>query len=155
AAQAAAVSLPRTGPGSLVRHGGGRLVVQVRMTDMSTAAIARLAAHGARLISTRPNYSTVTIDAPPGALPQIPDDPAVSYVSEVVAPTRGASTQIATGRRAATAAVCAPTISEGDSLMNVATARAARAVDGSGETVGILSDSFDTATGAPTHAAND
>ena len=52
-------------------------------------------------------------------------------------------------------AVCAPTISEADSLMNVAAARAARAVDGSGETVGILSDSFDKAVGAPTHASTD
>src|SRR5262249_33006458 len=136
-AQAAAVSLPKSGPGSLVRHAGGRLVVQVRMSDLSNASIARLATHGARLISSSPSYITVTVDGPPGALRTIANDPAVSYVSEVLAPTRPASALGATNRRAAaTAAVCAPTISEGDSLMNAATARAARAVDGSGETVG-------------------
>ena len=156
AAQAAAVSLPSSGPGSLVRHAGGRLVVQVRMSDLSANAIARVTSHGVNLISTSPDYGTVTVDIPPGALRQIADDPAVTYVTEVLAPAVAASTTRASGLGAVTpSAACAPTISEGDALMNVATARAARAVDGSGETVGILSDSFDKAIGAPTKAATD
>jgi hypothetical protein len=155
-AQAGALSLPNTGAGSLVRHGGGRLVLQVRMSDLSPAAVARLRSHGVDVISTSANYNTVTVDAPPGALSDIANDPDVSYVGEVLAPRTGADESASVGRAAPTAAaVCAPTISEADTLMNVAAARAADSVDGSGETVGILSDSFDTAVGAPTHASTD
>src|SRR6266576_2220017 len=33
--KARALSLPRSGPGSLLRHGHGRLVVQIRMSNLS------------------------------------------------------------------------------------------------------------------------
>jgi subtilisin family serine protease len=46
-------------------------------------------------------------------------------------------------------------ISEGDSQLGAAAARAAFGVDGSGVTVGILSDSFDKDSTAATHAAQD
>ena len=154
-AQADALSLPSSGAGSLVRHEGGRVVVQVRMSDVSPAAIERLTSHGVHVISTSPDYGTVTVDAPPGALGAIADDPDVTYASEVLAPRTGAAASGSTGLAVTPSAVCAPTISEADSLMNVAATRAAKAVDGSGETVGILSDSFDTAAGAPTHASTD
>jgi hypothetical protein len=154
--QAAALSLPSSGAGSLVRHRGGRVVVQIRMSDLSAAAIGRLTSHGVNVISTNAGYRTVTADVTPGALSAIANDPDVTYVAEVLAPHIDPGLTVSTGLRAATPrAVCAPTISEADSLMNVAAARAAKAVDGSGETVGILSDSFDTATGAPTHASTD
>jgi len=153
--QADTLSLPRSGAGSLVRHAGGRVVLQVRMSDTSAAALDRLTSHGVHVISTSPDYSTVTVDAPPGALSAIADDPDVLYASEVLAPRTGTPASPSTGLAAPPSAVCAPTISEADSLMNVAAARAANGVDGSGETVGVLSDSFDTAAGAPTHAATD
>jgi hypothetical protein len=154
-AQADALSLPSSGAGSLVRHEGGRVVAQVRMSDLSAAAVERLTSHGAHVISTSPDYRTLTVDAPPGALSAIADDPDVTYANEVLAPRTGTPAGASTGLAATTSTVCAPTISEADSLMNVAAARAANGVDGSGETVGILSDSFDTAAGAPTHAATD
>jgi hypothetical protein len=155
-AQANALSLPSSGAGSLVRHAGGRVVAQLQMFDMSPAALDRLKSHGVHVISTSPDYRTVTVDAPPGALGAIGDDPDVRYASEVLAPRTAAPASASTALAATpNAAVCAPTISEGDSLMNVAAARAANAVDGSGETVGILSDSFDTAANAPTHASTD
>jgi hypothetical protein len=155
-AQAAALSLPSSGAGSLVRHRGGRVVVQVRMSHLSAAAIGRLAAHGANVISTNADYGTVTADVRPGALGAIANDPDVAYVAEVLAPRISSEGSVSTGLGTVRPrATCAPTISEADSLMNVAAARAARAVDGSGETVGILSDSFDKAAGAPTHASTD
>ncbi|HTK15569.1 MAG TPA: fibronectin type III domain-containing protein [Acidimicrobiia bacterium] len=155
-AQASALSLPPSGAGSLVRHTDGRLVTQIRMSDMSASAIRRLTANGAHVVSTSPDYRTVTADVAPGALGAIANDADVTYVGEVLAPLTGAATSVSAGSgTTATSAVCAPTISEGDSLMNVATARAAHGVDGSGETVGILSDSFNTAIGAPTTAATD
>ena len=119
------------------------------------AAVERLTSHGVHVISTSPDYRTVTVDAPPGALGAIADDPDVTYASEVLAPRTGTPASASTGLAVTPSAVCAPTISEADSLLNVAAARAANGVDGSGETVGILSDSFDTAAGAPTHASTD
>ena len=46
-------------------------------------------------------------------------------------------------------------VSEGDGQLNAASARSGFGVDGSGVTVGILSDSFDQDGGAATHAAGD
>jgi hypothetical protein len=151
-----ALSLPRSGAGSLVRHRDGRLVVQIRMSHLSAASIGRLTSVGAQIVSTSPDYDTVTADVAPRTLSAIANDPDVTYVGEVLSPRVGAVTTGATRLAAVTpSSVCAPTISEADSLMNVATARAAHGVDGSGETVGILSDSFDEAIGAPTTAATD
>jgi hypothetical protein len=154
--RARALSLPPSGAGSLVRHRNGRLVVQIRMSDLSAAAVGRLTAAGAHVFSTSTDYDTVTADVAPEALSTIATDPDVTYVGEVLSPRVGAVTTGETGLQAvAPSSVCAPTISEADSLMNVATARAAHGVDGSGETVGILSDSFDRALGARTTAATD
>jgi hypothetical protein len=154
--RARALSLPSSGAGSLVRHRDGRPVVQIRMSDLSVSAIGRLTSVGAHVVSTSPEYDTVTADVAPGALGTIANDPDVTYVGEVLSPHVGAETTRATGLGDVTpSSVCAPTISEADSLMNVATARAAHGVDGSGKTVGILSDSFDKAIGAPTTAATD
>ena len=152
---ASALSLPGSGAGSLVRH-GGRLIAQIRMSDTSPAAVARLSARGVHVISNSPEYSTVTADVATADLDTLANDPEVTYVGEVLAP-RSDPTATVPARVATVTprAVCAPTISEADTLMNVAAARAAHAVDGSGETVGILSDSFDTASGAPTNAATD
>ena len=96
-AQADALSLPSSGAGSLVRHGGGRVVVQVRMSDVSAAAVERLTSHGVHVISTSPDYGTVTVDAPPGALGAIADDPDVTYASEVLAPRTGTPASASTG----------------------------------------------------------
>jgi hypothetical protein len=154
--RARGLSLPRSGAGSLVWHADGRLVVQIRMSNLRAAAIGRLTALGAHVVSTSPGYRMLTADVAPHVLRAIASDPDVTYVGEVLAPRVGAATPVATTPGAvATSAVCAPTISEADSLMNVATARAAHGVDGSGETVGILSDSFNKAIGAPTTAATD
>jgi len=152
---ASALSLPISGAGSLLRH-GGRPVVQIRVSDVSPAAVARLTTRGVHVISTSTDYSTVTADVAPGDLDTLAHDPGVTYVGEVLAPRSDPTANVSTGVAPVTPrAVCAPTISEGDALMNVGAARAARAVDGSGETVGILSDSFDTASGALTNAATD
>src|SRR5436190_15230401 len=150
-----ALSLPSSGAGSLVLH-GERPVVRIRVPDVSPAAVGRLTARGVHVISTSTDYSTVTADVAPGDLDTLANDPDVTYVSEVLAPRSAPTAQVSPGVATVTPrAVCAPTISEADALMNVAAARAAHAVDGSGETVGVLSDSFDTASGAPRSAATD
>ena len=77
-------------------------------------------------------------------------------MTEVLAPLTGGLG----GRWAAAAAQphvtgCQPTIPEGDTAMNVASARAANDVDGTGVTIGVLSDSFNTDPSAPTRASQD
>ena len=79
----------------------------------------------------------------PGALNAIADDSKVIYVSEVLAPLVGATgTNGTSGTFKPAAGGCHPTISEGDTLMKVAAARAAQNVNGAGQTIGALSDSF-------------
>src|SRR6185437_12465944 len=71
-------------------------------------------------------------------------------------PRVGATDTGAGAPRTATAnPQCGSTTSEADTLMHAADARTAGNVDGAGTTVGILSDSYNTAPGAATTAATD
>jgi hypothetical protein len=153
-AQAASLSLPAGGPGSLERRPGGRVLVEIRTASTSATTVARLRALGAHVVNVSPAYSTVTAAVADSALGAVAADPDVTAVNEVLQPMiAGAG---ASARSAGPAlSGCTPTISEGDSLMHVATARATHNVDGAGQTIGLLSDSFDTAVSAPTHAATD
>ncbi|MDQ1476255.1 MAG: hypothetical protein QOE62_1484, partial [Actinomycetota bacterium] len=162
APRASALSLPVTGVGSLVRRPNGMVLVQIRTHDVASATVARLRAAGARVVNVSPAYSTVTADVASASLRAVAADPAVAYVTEVLAPrvgTVGTTASTApTGAPPQTATAnpqCGSTTSEGDTLMHAADARAAGNVDGAGTTVGILSDSYDIASGAPTNAATD
>ena len=154
-AAGAALSLPASGPGSLVREPGGRVLVEIRARDQRRVGVGAPGA-GARVVNVSPRYSMVTAAVAPAALDAIAGDRDVRYVNEVLAPLTAA---IGGGRRATTkvdaSGACQPTVSEGDTLMNVAAARSADSVDGTGQTIGILSDSFDTDAGAATRAATD
>ncbi len=85
----------------------------------------------------------MTVAAKPEDLPAVGEVARVGGVTEVLAPiVRGAD--------------CGGSVtSEGDTQLNAANARASFGVDGSGVTVGILSDSFDRNPTAATHAAGD
>ena len=154
APSARSLSLPAAGEGRLIRRAGGRVLVEARMKSTSPAAIAALVQLGAEVVNVSRTYSIVTAAVTPASLRAIASVPAVRYVTEVLAPHIGSVGARRTAVKAA-AGVCNPITSEGDSLMNVATARNVSGLDGTGETIGILSDSFDTAPGAPTHAADD
>jgi len=151
---ARALSLPATGVGRLIQRPRGRVLVEIRMATLAPAAIAALTALGAQVVNVSHAYSIVTASVTPASLHAIAADAAVRYVSEVLAPQVGSVGSLHATPEVA-AAGCAPIVSEGDGLMNVATARATSGLDGTGETIGILSDSFDTAAGATTHAADD
>lgn len=140
--QAAALSLAAAGPGSLLRD-RGRVLVDVRFDSGAAAGVDALRAAGAEIVHLSRRYGTVTVAARPADLGQIGDLAGVGFVSEVLTPlVRGAD--------------CGGAVrSEGDGRLNAAAARAGFGVDGSGVTVGILSDSFDRDPGAPTHAAGD
>jgi hypothetical protein len=156
-AEAKALSVPSSGFGSLVTQPDGRVLVYIRTGDTSSAGVAGLRARGAQIVDVSPEYSTVTAAIAPGALSNVAADPAVVYVMEVLAPQVGALSAGQTRAVAAVASpnVCAPIISEGDTLMNVATARSANHVNGTGEKVGILSDSFNRGSGVATHESDD
>jgi subtilisin family serine protease len=133
--QDAHLSLPRTGPGSLVRH-GNQVLVNVRFAagfDPSGGA-AELAAAGASVAHVSGEYRTVTAFTAPGNLPKLGALAGVEGVNPVLAPIVAASN-------------CQGLVtSEGDTQLAAASARNAFNVEGEGVTVGILSDSFDTST---------
>jgi hypothetical protein len=142
AEQAASLSLAASGPGSLLRD-GKRPLVEIRFRDSAAAALEELRAAGAELVHFSRRYETVTAAVRAADLRRVSRLPGVDVVTEVLRPLlRGAD--------------CGGAVrSEGDGQLNAANARNAFGVDGSGVTVGILSDSFDRDPAAATHAAGD
>ena len=142
AEQAARLSLAASGPGSLLRA-GNRVLAEVRFEGGAAAGSEALRAAGAEIVDGSGRYGTVTIAARPVDLARIGRVAGVTGVTGVLTPVvRGADC----GGSAT---------SEGDVQLNAANARGSFGVDGSGVTVGILSDSFDRDLGAATHAAGD
>ncbi len=142
AEQAASLSLPTSGPGSLLRV-GNRVLVEARFESGAALALPALRAAGAEIVDVGHRYRTVTAAVRPVDLPRLGTVTGVDAVTEALAPlVRGADC----GGLAR---------SEGDEQLNAAGARSAFGVDGSGVTVGILSDSFDRDPLAVTGAAGD
>lgn len=142
AQQAHRLDLPASGPASLTRQGNG-VVAEVRFDQGAAAGAESLRAAGAAVLDVSRRYQTVTVVAAPAELPAVAAVAGVAGVTEVLAPiVRG----VDCGGLAR---------SEGDSQLGAANARAGWGVDGSGVTVGIVSDSFDRRAGAATHAAGD
>jgi hypothetical protein len=141
-AQAARVGLPASGPGSLLRA-GSRVLVEVRFDRGAAAGRPALEAAGAEVIDLSKRYQTATAFVRPADLAAVGGVPGVGGVTEVLAPIlQGAD--------------CGGLVrSEGDAQLQAAAARASWGVDGSGVTVGILSDSFNRDAAAATHAAED
>jgi subtilisin family serine protease len=150
ARQAEELSLASEGPGSLLRE-GNRVLVEVRFDRGAAAAVDDLRATGAKIVNVSSRYQTVTVAAKPGDLRGLSGVPNVTNASPVLAPI------VATSECPAGIAV-----SLGDVQLHAAEARTSSEVEGSGVTVGILSDSFNKATEAAddsgpieTHEAED
>jgi hypothetical protein len=152
AKQARALDLAAEGPGSLLRQ-GERVFARVRFDHGALSAVDDLRSAGAETVDSSGRYQTVTVAAKPAQMPAIASLPGVEGVSPILSPLTSAP-------------VCpsGAIVSEGDEQLNVKAAREGPpALDGSGVTVGILSDSFDQATEAPdgsgepiaTHASED
>lgn len=136
-AQAAAVGLPQSGPGSLIRAAGGKQVlVYVRASGSVANASSALENAGAKVVHVSKRYGVVTAAVSPNRLQTIAKLSAVAGAQEALAP------MLSVGRTGV--------VSEGDSQLGANTARSTYGVDGSGVTVGILSDSYDFLGGAST-----
>jgi hypothetical protein len=142
AQQARRLDLPVAGPASLMRR-GSRVVAEVRFEQGAAAGADSLRDAGAEVLDVSGRYQTVTVAARPTDLADLGAVAGVAGVTEVLEPIiRGLD--------------CGGAVrSEGDGELNTPAARAGLGVDGSGVTVGIVSDSFDRSPGAATHAAND
>lgn len=142
AKQASRLGLPVRGPGSLLRD-GSRVLVEARFDSGAAAAAADLRDAGGEVVDLSRRSQTVTVAVRPAQLRALGRVDGVKGVTEVLAPV-------------VRAADCGGSVrSEGDAQLGAADARDKWGVDGSGVTVGILSDSFDRAAGAATHAAGD
>lgn len=133
--QAALLGVAAEGPGSLLRR-GGRVVVHVRFAAGAVAGLGDLKDAGARVLSVSRRGQTATVAAAPAALRALARVPGVASVAAVRAP-------IARGGCEGGAA-----ISEGLTQLRVGQTRETFGLRGAGITVGVLSDSFDTAVEA-------
>ncbi len=140
AAQAHRLGLPADGPGSLVRD-GGRVLVTARLTGGIAAAVAGLRQAGARIVSVGAESGTATLAVAPRSLLEVAAAPGVGAVWQVRAPVVFTPEGQCEGGAA---------ISEGLSQLQVDDARTAFDLRGKGETIGVLSDSFDSAEAATT-----
>jgi Subtilase family len=137
------LGLPTSGPGSISERSGGRVLVDVRVSDTSASTLQRLRASGAQLTYVDNSLRVVTAAVPVARLSALAAvQPQVLSVEEDLRPM--------------VQAAC-PTgdfVSEGDSQLNVATGRTNHAVSGAGVTVGVLSDSYNRLNGAATDVTN-
>ncbi len=160
-AQARAIGFPEEGPGSLVRE-GDRVLVEARFDGGAGSAVGALEAAGGEVRLASGRYQTVSVAVAPANLDALTAVPGLTSVLPVRAPIVYAAGEPSTAVTSA-GAQCegGSVVSEALGQLNVAGARAAFGARGAGQTIGVLSDSFDTATqavfGGPiaTHAAGD
>ena len=150
-AQAEELDVPPTGPGSLVREGGA-VVVNVGFEAEALDRLPALREAGAEVLAASGLYQSVTVSVPPADLRALARVPGVASVTASPAPVVHAAGGCEGGS----------VISEGVEQLRVPAAREAFGLRGAGVTVGILSDSYNTATeeafsSAPiaTHAEED
>lgn len=145
AGQARHLGLPSTGPGSLVRD-GGKVFVTVRVARRPAVVLPRLHEAGAKFISAGAQTRTVTLAVPPARLPSLASVPGVRAVWQVRAPIAFTPEGQCEG---------GASISEGLSQLRVDDARSTFELRGKGQTVGVLSDSYDVWSEAATDAHGD
>jgi subtilisin family serine protease len=153
AEQARELGLTPRGPGSLLRE-GNRVLVDVRFERRAAAGAAALRATGAKVLNVSGRYQTITVAAKPAELRALAAVPGAVGAKEVLMPMVAEA-----GPGGPVASLVTPCFgaatSEGDQQLRAAEARNAFGVDGSGVTVGILSDSFDADEFAVAGAGDD
>jgi subtilisin family serine protease len=145
AVRAKILGVAATGPGSLVRD-GGRFLVEVGFERGAISHLDALRRAGAGIVAASSRYQRVTVAVPPGALRELAQVGAVAVVQPVRQPILRAPDVCEGG-----AVISEGVFFEGvfpNGQLNVLEAREEFGVDGDGITVGVLSDSFDSATEA-------
>lgn len=143
ARRAVAPGTPAAGPGSLLRHDAERYLVDIRVADLTPAVEDALAAAEALVTHRDPARDLVTAAIRPDRLDEVARVDGVEWVADILTPI--------------THAACpgGAAISAGDGILGVDDLRAATGVDGTGVTVGVLSDSYNRWDTAPRTAAQD
>ena len=150
---AESVGLPPAGPNSLDVTDDGRIAVTITFnaapTDADVARVAEIATVD-QVFSFSPAIAA-TVD--PIRLPEIGELPGVTSVAPVLAPVVGS----ASATRVAAEPLndpadgsCRAIPVEADGPLRTALARETFGVDGAGVTIGVISDSFETPSGATT-----
>ena len=85
-AQAVALSLPASGPGSLQRNDKGEVLVTVRMSDTSDANRAALQSAGATIVNVATAFHTITAYVRPDQLAALAALPTVEHIQEELSP---------------------------------------------------------------------
>lgn len=134
-AQADQLGVPRSGPGSLVRD-GGRVLVTARLAPEVPVSLEGLRAAGAEVVSSSGRTRTATLAVAPARLRAVAAVPGIRSVWQVREPIVRSPEGPCEG---------GSVISEGLGQLRVEEARKAFELRGKGITVGVLSDSFDTA----------
>ncbi|MGC2061796.1 MAG: hypothetical protein WA610_02380, partial [Thermodesulfovibrionales bacterium] len=156
--QSVALSLAPEGPGSLMRDAQGRLLVYIRMADLSESSLQELTLAGAEIVHRSDAYQVITANVDIAALPLIEGLPAVLSIQEGLMPLAGGNRFPLSRSQSITPLSTCPngmSVSEGDTQLKAASARTSFSLSGSGVKVGILSDSYNTYAAAVTHAADD
>jgi Subtilase family len=148
--QAARLDVAPEGEGSLLRD-GERLVVEVLVAGDAQAAADGLRAAGAEILGISPSYGIVTAAVAPASLQRVARAPGVQAVTEQLAP---ATSQVGPSTLGG-GGPCGAVTSEGDVQLRADEARATYPIAGHGVEVGVVSDSFDTASGTETDAGDD
>jgi Subtilase family len=168
AVQAEAIALPAEGPGSLIREGGD-VVVEAHFEGGAAARTAALEAAGATVLETSARYQTVALAIAPEDLGALAEVPGLEAVAPSLQPVfYGAEEEGSGATPSATTSLTSNGLCEGGSVisqamtqLHVAAARGVFGARGAGQTIGVISDSFNTATEAigggavPTRAGDD
>jgi subtilisin family serine protease len=134
AVQANRIGVPNQGPGSLVRE-GERVLVTARFDRGAIAAFEPLRDAGARVVDASAATQTLTLAVDPEDLPALAAVPGLEGAWQLREPIVYAEGSCDGGS----------VLSEGAAQLRVDEAREAFELRGKGLTVGVLSDSFDTA----------
>lgn len=163
-AVADALSLPSSGPGSLLQRADGQLLVYIFVEDTTDATVEAIEQVQADVVHVAPEYRVVTAYVAASDLRLLVALPQVIYVQEEYEPFTGGtspSTQDSSTRQAKNAVTLQEisctgvTTSEGVIQLKVDQARTKYELDGSGVTVGIISDSYDQNGDDATNAEDD
>jgi hypothetical protein len=146
-AQAEAVGLPAEGPGSLSRE-GDRVVVEASFEGGAIAGLDALREAGAKVLVASRRYQTVALSIEPEDLAALATVPGVSSVTPALRPVIHGAEEVLGAAAIQSNGLCegGSVISQGVDQLNVPAARAAFGARGAGLTVGVISDSFNSAT---------